>query len=48
MRPGGERLIEDIRAYLRPLQQLETADFEIYALLTSPRFAADTRSQNSL
>ena len=30
MRPGGERLIEEIRAYLRALQQLETADFEIY------------------
>ena len=30
MRAGGERLIEDIRAYLRPLQHLETADFEIY------------------
>ena len=30
MRLGGERLIEDIRAYLSPLQHLETADFEIY------------------
>ena len=48
MRPGGERLIEDIRAYLRSAAAAGDCRLRNLPLLTSPRFAADTRSQNSL